>query len=556
MIVVGSASAAAGSVAIPAHQPGDLILVFTKAGTTISAIPAAGGTVPTWTSLQAATANALGLRSAYAFATATTTTTGTWTNATHIIVLVLRPDSGKALGIGASSTGNANNQTSITYPALTLQAADGTSFGVRAGVRVSAASGQAVAPTNWTNQRQEPTGSTGLLFVHTRAALAANPTADQVTGLSSQAYRAHTIEVREVDAPSATPTVTDGFNRADVKPPGAPWFGNYAPNGWQVVSNTLRNPGGTWDEIYWGGIAAVEQEMVLTMATVPATGTVLEMHARRSGFGTHMYLVELGRGTPDWLSVYKRVASVNTIIQNAAVTWANGDTVAVTAKGTLIRVFRRSAGGSWVLLTQVVNAEVTAAGDVGISSPSNVVVLDDFAYSYIEVVGSALTLDLADTVTTSDAAALSLDLVLGLADSVASSDSLVSAHDATLDLASMAALFDSIETAFVVPLDLADTVGASDALDVSLDFTLVSTAGVGDFLEVLALDHGLVLADSVTTSDALARAQDFAPAFADTATPSDAMTRVLDLGLPAADTVSPNDSLDLKSFGPLAIRGL
>ena len=62
MIVQGQASAVGTSVAIPAHQAGDLILVFARRASNSSAtIPSPGGTVPTWITAQSLGANTLAL---------------------------------------------------------------------------------------------------------------------------------------------------------------------------------------------------------------------------------------------------------------------------------------------------------------------------------------------------------------------------------------------------------------------------------------------------------------------------------------------------------------
>jgi hypothetical protein len=216
MIVVGQASAAATSVAIPAHLPGDLILVFARGTALAPAKPTAGGTVPNWVTCQSAIANSVGLTSVGFVATATDTTTGVFTSATHIVALVLRPDAGKVLGIGPSSQTNANNTQTIVYPALTLGTTGGTSWGVRCGTRGVAITAVGTAPSGWTNQAIQPAGASALMSVHTRAGLTSNPVADTVTVTSSNsAYRAHTVEVTEqmlpLDVTGDTVTLSDSL---------------------------------------------------------------------------------------------------------------------------------------------------------------------------------------------------------------------------------------------------------------------------------------------------------------------------------------------------------
>lgn len=208
MTVQGTASGVGTSVAIPTHAVGDLILVFTRAASnTAPTKPTASGTVPNWNVPQTAGANTLALSSAWFIATASTTTTGAWTGASHICVLVLRPDASKQLGVGPSSVGNGNNLQTIVYPALTLSTLDGTSWGVRCGTRGVAVAAVGTAPTGWTQRIVQP--ATPLMSVHTRASLTGNPVADTVTTSgTNSAYRAHTIEVTEQFIVTQQPMVT------------------------------------------------------------------------------------------------------------------------------------------------------------------------------------------------------------------------------------------------------------------------------------------------------------------------------------------------------------
>jgi hypothetical protein len=191
------------SVTLPAHQAGDLILVTVR-GSSAVAPPAAGGTVPTWLQIQAGTANTLCLHSAWFIATAADHTSGTWTNALHMIAAVFRGD--RALSIGASATKNGAAVQVIIYPALVLQVADGTSYGVRCGARGIGDFDIATAPSGaqaWSMVHRVPGSPTTVLAMHEAAALAANPTEDTVaTAGSDAAYRAHTIEILEAVEPT------------------------------------------------------------------------------------------------------------------------------------------------------------------------------------------------------------------------------------------------------------------------------------------------------------------------------------------------------------------
>lgn len=191
-------SAQATSVAIPAHQADDVICLFVRAASNTPAPkPTASGTVPDWTLAQSAGANTLALVSAWTRATAATTTSGTWTGASHLCVIVFRPDAGKRLSVGASAVGNANNTQTVVYPALTLTVLDGTSWGVRCGTRSVAVASLGAAPTNWIHRISQP-AATPIIVVSTRGGLTAHPTADSVaTAGTNAASRAHTLEVLE-----------------------------------------------------------------------------------------------------------------------------------------------------------------------------------------------------------------------------------------------------------------------------------------------------------------------------------------------------------------------
>ncbi len=104
---VGSATAPDSSVTIPAHQAGDLLVIFANRfdSTTIPTLPSG------WTSAATGTGTSRAGRVGYRVATGSGTTSGTWTGAQITLVWVLR-DHG---GIGAAAVGAAT-----TLPALTL----------------------------------------------------------------------------------------------------------------------------------------------------------------------------------------------------------------------------------------------------------------------------------------------------------------------------------------------------------------------------------------------------------------------------------------------------
>lgn len=188
---INSAAAAATSVAIPTHQIGDLIVVFAyrNGNNTPPTQPAAGGTVPTWNTIGSSGANTNSSIISYAFATATNTTTGTWTNATQIHVLIYRC----VADIGASAGAGANNTTTVNYPALTLQNANGTSWVIGvAGHRT--ASNVESAPSGMTNRTSSGTGPESA--THDTNGGDAAWTSTNVTVNASGAYRSWVVELK------------------------------------------------------------------------------------------------------------------------------------------------------------------------------------------------------------------------------------------------------------------------------------------------------------------------------------------------------------------------
>jgi hypothetical protein len=200
--VVGTAGAAATSVALPTHQIGDLLIFCARrANVAAASIPAAGGTVPAWTQLQGgAGANVLSLVVAAATATANNHTSGTWTNADQVAVIVLRGNHPIRAGVSAVLSNAA--AATVTYPALTLENANGTSMGIRVAARAGTTGTNVAPPTNWTTQIQQP--ATGLVVIFARGQLDANPLQETAAQAPNAASRAVTLEV--VIDPPPTPT--------------------------------------------------------------------------------------------------------------------------------------------------------------------------------------------------------------------------------------------------------------------------------------------------------------------------------------------------------------
>jgi hypothetical protein len=185
---VGAQGAPSNSVAIPAHQVGDIIFIFAfrDGSNTAPGTPTAGGTVPSWVLINSAGANTCSSNCRYFVATATTTTSGTWPNATEVLCMVYR---GARLG-GAQLSGAATNV--LTFPALTLQRTNNTSWvigftGHRTATNVE------VAPTGMTNRISAGTETAG----HDTNGTVASWTSRTVTVNATSGSRTLVAELRD-----------------------------------------------------------------------------------------------------------------------------------------------------------------------------------------------------------------------------------------------------------------------------------------------------------------------------------------------------------------------
>lgn len=188
----------ASSIAIPAHQIGDTIIVwaFRQSNTALPSKPAAGGTVPAWVDIDANTgANSCSMRTAYFKATATNTTTGTWTNASMIGVSVLRGGAAAAIGGHAESGGVG---TIATGPAITPAQTDGTSvlLYVMGLNRADAFGGYADAPSGFATRAADWDGGGSGMVIQTKNSSTTDGAGGSGKQSSSTGYRGATIEVK------------------------------------------------------------------------------------------------------------------------------------------------------------------------------------------------------------------------------------------------------------------------------------------------------------------------------------------------------------------------
>lgn len=130
-VVIGSTTPnSSTSIAIPAHQVGDLIIISdcTVGSTTAATKPSAGGTVPTWTNIDApAGANSRYQRTVYAVATATNHTSGSWNFCSGMVCVVVRGQAASGF-IGGHSLQHNTSSTNCTAAAITPTRTDGSSL--------------------------------------------------------------------------------------------------------------------------------------------------------------------------------------------------------------------------------------------------------------------------------------------------------------------------------------------------------------------------------------------------------------------------------------------
>lgn len=122
-------SALATSVTIPAHDSGDVIVIFAYQNGIAAAptAPTASGTVPAWVSIQGGGGNSNGGGAWYFVATGTNShTSGTWGSCSGLTAAVIQ-GAKTASPIGGFALSTANVVNSVAAPAITQFVTDGSS---------------------------------------------------------------------------------------------------------------------------------------------------------------------------------------------------------------------------------------------------------------------------------------------------------------------------------------------------------------------------------------------------------------------------------------------
>jgi hypothetical protein len=189
----------------PLVQPGDVAVVF--------AYRAGSNSVPTlpsgWTSIDSGGANTNSAIIGYRVLQSGDTTTGTWTNATEVGVQVYR-GLDTLDPIGKEAKGGASSAT-ITYPAITMQQTDGTSWVLGFAGDRNIAANVATAPAGMTNHISvaSTTANGGAAGgADTNGGVTSWSSETVASGVSATGYRTFSLEIFQ--APASAPTITTG----------------------------------------------------------------------------------------------------------------------------------------------------------------------------------------------------------------------------------------------------------------------------------------------------------------------------------------------------------
>lgn len=196
---------------MPTHATSDLIVatVWRNASTTAPTIP--GG----WTLAKTQTATTAWLGVYYKIAASSSETTGTWTSANAIQVNVYR--GANAIGGTAGGTGSS---TTMSYPAVTLNKTDSTSWVFRSAGNKSATNMITNVPTGYTARGGAATVMRGC---DSNAGLASSPGAGTQATSPTGIWCAISVELLMTPPPSAAiSTLTDDFNTGSI-PDVAKW---------------------------------------------------------------------------------------------------------------------------------------------------------------------------------------------------------------------------------------------------------------------------------------------------------------------------------------------
>lgn len=188
------------SATLPAHQAGDLIVIFAvrDGSSTPPTVPAG------YTQITTRATNTIGGVSGYKIAASSSETSGTWTNATGIIVGVYRGSAGTMTVGGSVTAGGAS--TTVSYAAVTSVNTNYNSWWIGVSGHRSVDTNLQNPPTNMTNRgnRVDATDELALHDTNGTALTAWTARTVSVSGTSS-GWSAAVIEIYETIADGTSP---------------------------------------------------------------------------------------------------------------------------------------------------------------------------------------------------------------------------------------------------------------------------------------------------------------------------------------------------------------
>ena len=126
----GSAVSLSNTLTLPSHNIGDLIVIFGGVNGSAPTKPSAGGTVPTWTTIDTINGYWAGIL-VYTIATANNHTSGFWFNASRLSVAVFSGQAASPIGkyalTNASTSGSTTTNKGAYAAALASPKTDGSS---------------------------------------------------------------------------------------------------------------------------------------------------------------------------------------------------------------------------------------------------------------------------------------------------------------------------------------------------------------------------------------------------------------------------------------------
>lgn len=248
---ISNAAAATTTVTMSSHTTGDLILASVRRNGSTTAPTIPGG----WTLVKTQTGTTSWHGVYSKVAASSSETTGTWTSASSVEVNVYRG----ASGVGTGPTGGTGTGTTITYPAITLDKTDSTSWVFRTAGATAATNITTNVPSGYTARGgvATPTGS-AICGCDSNAGLASSPSTGTQAVSGSGVWIAISVEILQIVPPGAAiSTLTDDFNTGST-PDAAKWtsFGTTAlSSGDLLVSasselDSLANYNLTGDSVY------------------------------------------------------------------------------------------------------------------------------------------------------------------------------------------------------------------------------------------------------------------------------------------------------------------